>query len=55
LDPIHPSAKTLKQTPESGGGGQIVAEFARQIAEAQFNLVWIRKLKAARFNTVTCH
>src|SRR5215208_1483423 len=34
------------------GGGPIVREFARQVAEAQFDLLRIRKLKAARFNTV---
>ena len=37
---------------ESDGGGQIVGEFARQIAEAELDLLRIRKLKAARFNTV---
>ena len=36
----------------SGRGGQIVVEFARQVAEAQFDLLRLRKLKAARFNTV---
>ena len=43
--------EALATTLESGGG-QIVGEFARQIAEAQLDLLRIRKLKAARFNTV---
>jgi hypothetical protein len=35
------------------GGGQIVGEFARQVAEAEFDLLRIRKLKAARFSSVS--
>jgi hypothetical protein len=36
----------------NGGRGQILREFARQAAEAQIDLLRIRKLKAARFSTV---
>src|SRR5262245_35215731 len=35
-----------------GGGGQIAGEFARQVAEAELDLLRIRKLKAARFAMV---
>jgi hypothetical protein len=34
------------------GGGQVVGEFARQVAEAELDLLRIRKLKAAHFNNV---
>lgn len=34
------------------GGGQIVEEFARQAAEAQIDLLRIRRLKASHFKTV---
>jgi hypothetical protein len=44
--------EALASTLEGGGGGQIVGEFARQVAEAELDLLRIRKLKAARFNTV---
>ena len=44
--------EALATTLESDGGGQIVKEFARQIAEAELDLLRIRKLKAARFNTI---
>jgi hypothetical protein len=53
--PIHPSSKGVEapaRTLESGSGRQIVGEFARQIAEAEFELVRIRKLETVRFNTV---
>jgi hypothetical protein len=36
----------------SGSGGQTVGEFARQAAEAEIDLLRIRKLKASRFNAV---
>jgi hypothetical protein len=38
-------------TPLERGGGQMVGEFARQVAEAELDLLRIQKLKAARFNT----
>src|SRR2546429_9434201 len=44
--------ETLAATIESGSGGQIVGEVARQIAEAELDLLRIRKLKAARFKTI---
>jgi hypothetical protein len=44
--------EALATTLERGSGGQIVGEFARQVAEAELDLLRIRKLKAARFNTV---
>lgn len=44
--------EALARALESEGGGQIVGGFARQIAEAELDLLRIRKLKAARFNTV---
>lgn len=34
------------------GGGRIVGEFARQVAEAELDLLRIRKLKATHFNKV---
>ena len=40
--------ETLATTLASGRGGQIVQEFARQVAEAHLDLVRIRKLKAQR-------
>src|SRR2546421_11805670 len=40
--------ETLATTLESGA--QTAGEFARQIAEAELDLLRIRKLKAARFN-----
>ena len=43
--------EALATTLESGGG-QTVGEFARQVAEAELDLLRIRKLKAARFNAV---
>ena len=36
----------------SGSGGQTVGEFARQAAEAEIDLLRIRKLRASRFKTV---
>jgi hypothetical protein len=44
--------EALATTLERGGGGEIVGEFARQVAEAELDLLRIRKLKAARFNKV---
>jgi hypothetical protein len=44
--------EALATTLESGGGGHIAGDFARQLAEAELDLLRIRKLKAARFNTV---
>ena len=44
--------EALATTLERAGGGQIVGEFACQIAEAQLDLLRSRKLKAARSNTV---
>ena len=44
--------EALATTLESDGGGQAVGKFARQVAEAELDLLRIRKLKAARFNTV---
>jgi hypothetical protein len=44
--------EALARALESEGGGQIVGDFARQIAEAELDLLRIGKLKAARFNTV---
>ena len=52
-DPSFSKAiEALATTLERDGGGQIAGEFARQVAEAEFDLLRIRKLKAARFNTV---
>jgi hypothetical protein len=45
-------SESLATTLERGGSGQIVREFARQAADAQFDLLRIRKSKAARFATV---
>jgi hypothetical protein len=42
----------LTLTLERGGRRPIFKEFARQAAEAQIDLLRIRKLKAARFSTV---
>lgn len=39
-------------TALANGGGPIAGEFARQVAEAQLDLLRIRNLKAARFNAV---
>jgi hypothetical protein len=36
----------------SGGGGKPIGEFARQAAEAEMDLLRIRKLRASRFNAV---
>jgi hypothetical protein len=44
--------ESLATTLERGGSGPIVREFARQAAEAQFDLLRIRKPKAARFAAV---
>jgi hypothetical protein len=44
--------EALATTLESDGGRQIVGEFARQVAEAQLDLLRIRKLRAARFASV---
>ena len=44
---IEALATTLER-----GGGQVVGEFARQVAEAELDLLRIRKLKAAHFNKV---
>ena len=41
--------EALATTLEGGSGGQIVAEFARQVAEAHLDLVPIRELRAERF------
>jgi hypothetical protein len=44
---IEALATTLER-----GGGQVVGEFARQVAEAELEMLRIRKLKAAHFNKV---
>jgi len=44
--------EALATALERGGGGQIAGEFARQVAEAELDLLRIRKLKAARFAAV---
>jgi hypothetical protein len=44
--------EALAKTLERGRSGQIVEEFAREVAEAELDLLRIRKLKAARFKTV---
>jgi len=44
--------ETLATMLESDGGGQIAGELARQLAEAELDLLRIRKLKAARLNTI---
>lgn len=44
--------ESLAATLGRGGSGPIVREFARQAAEAQFDLLRIRELKAGRFATV---
>ena len=36
----------------SGGGGKPIGEFARQAAEAEIDLLRIRKLRASRFNSM---
>jgi hypothetical protein len=51
-DPFFSKDIEALATSLERGGGRIVAEFARQVAEAQFDLLRIRKLKAARFSTV---
>jgi hypothetical protein len=44
--------ESLAKTLASGRGGQIVEEFARQVAEAHLDLVRIRQLKAERLAAV---
>jgi len=44
--------EALAKTLERGGSGQIVEEFAREVAEAELDLLRIRKLKPVRFNTI---
>jgi hypothetical protein len=44
--------EALATTLASRGGEQPVGEFARQVAEAEIDLLRIRKLKASRFNTI---
>jgi hypothetical protein len=44
--------ETLATTLASGRGGQIVQEFARQVAEAHLDLVRIRQLRAERLAAV---
>ena len=44
--------EALAKTLERGGSRQIVEEFAREVAEAELDLLRIRKLKPARFNTI---
>jgi hypothetical protein len=44
--------EALATTLESGGGGYLRKEFARQVAEAHIDLWRIRKLKAERFAMV---
>ena len=44
---IEALATTLER-----GGGQVVGELARQVAEAELDLLRIRELKAAHFNKV---
>lgn len=51
-DPAFSKEIEALATTLARGGGQIVREFARQVAEAEFDLLRIRKLKAARFNAV---
>jgi hypothetical protein len=52
-DPCFSKDIEALATALESGGGQIAGEFARQVAEAEFDLLRIRKLKAARFNTVS--
>ena len=51
-DPSFSKAIEALATTLESGGGRMVGEFARQVAEAELDLLRIRKLKAARFNTV---
>jgi len=44
--------ESLATTLASGRGGQIVQEFARQVAEAHLDLVRIRQLRAERLAAV---
>ena len=44
--------EALATTLASGRGGQIVQEFARQVAEAHLDLVRIRELRAKRLVAV---
>jgi hypothetical protein len=43
--------EALATTLMNGSGGQAVGEFARQVAEAEIDLLRIRKLRASLFNT----
>jgi hypothetical protein len=47
--------EALATTLSSGRGGQTVGEFARQAAEAEIDLLRIRKLRASRLNAVYGH
>lgn len=51
-DPVFSKEIEALATALARGGGQIVREFARQAAEAELDLLRIRKLKAERFNMV---
>ena len=51
-DPAFSEEIEALATALERGGGQIVGEFARQVAEAELDLLRIRKLKAARFHAV---
>lgn len=51
-DPAFSKEIEALATALERGGGQIVREFARQVAEAELDLLRIRGLKAERFNMV---
>lgn len=44
--------EALAKILASGSGGQTVGEFARQAAEAEFDLLRIRRLRASRINAL---
>jgi hypothetical protein len=48
-------AKRLASALARGRDGQNVGEFAHQAAEAEIDLLRIRKLRASRFNSTLCN